>query len=132
MQLVEAATAQKELAKELSDTKTQVTAAEKEAADAKVLAQRAHAKAAASPPPSPAAAVSNAESEAEKQVLDMQIKTMTQALKAKEGKINELSSDKQKLENYTKKTLHAVQVNRQFACCILQFCICCNELTSLF
>ncbi len=30
-------------------------------------------------------------------------------LKDKEGKINELSSDKSKLENYTKKTLHAVQ-----------------------
>ena len=35
--------------------------------------------------------------------------TLNQMLKDKEGKINELLSDKSRLENYTVKTLHAVE-----------------------
>jgi hypothetical protein len=46
---------------------------------------------------------------AQRESLDMQIVELKKQLKNKEGSINELSSDKRKLENYIKKTLAAVQ-----------------------
>uniref|UniRef100_A0A7S2UWL2 Hook C-terminal domain-containing protein n=1 Tax=Fibrocapsa japonica TaxID=94617 RepID=A0A7S2UWL2_9STRA len=41
--------------------------------------------------------------------LDMTVAQLTQQLKERESKINRLTSDKEKLEAYTKKTLHKVQ-----------------------
>lgn len=43
------------------------------------------------------------------------IDELTKRLKAKESQINQLASDKEKLENYTKKTLHAVQAKYMVA-----------------
>jgi protein HOOK3 len=93
---------------------------EKEKLHRQVDEARAQARQAqlAGSPASPKAtkiAVSNPDQEAEAAILNMQIEELKKQLKNKEGSINELSSDKQKLENYTKKTLHAVQAKYMVA-----------------